>query len=307
VYRRRKEPGGIVARVAKSHVRVGTFQYAAAHVGVEGVKALVAHMIARSYPDVSDALGLLASVISRQARLIAQWMCVGFIHGVMNTDNMAISGETIDFGPCAFMDAFHPKKVFSSIDEHGRYAWDQQPGIALWNLTRFAESLLDMLHEDRDHAVEIAKAELAQFYPQFEEAFETGMLAKLGIRSRSADDGAFIADMLRVLMDEKLDYTVFFRELTRGGVISDQAEGIWRGRLSGAAPDVVLMQASNPVYIARNHQVELALKEAEDGNLVRLHTLLSLLKTPFTEQPNMAGFEAPPLPEEEVTQTFCGT
>lgn len=307
VYRRRKEPGGIVARIAKSHVRVGTFQYAAAHAGVEGVAALVAHMIERSHPGVSGARGLLAAVISRQARLIAQWMCVGFIHGVMNTDNMAISGETIDFGPCAFMDVFHPKKVFSSIDEYGRYAWDQQPGIALWNLTRFAESLLGVLHEDRDQAVEIAKAALAEFYPQFEEAFETGMLAKLGIRSRSADDGAFIADMLRVLMDEKLDYTLFFRELTRGVVASEQAERIWRARLSGAEPDVALMQASNPVYIARNHQVELALKEAEDGNLVRLHTLLSVLKTPFTEQPDMAGFEALPLPDEEVTQTFCGT
>jgi serine/tyrosine/threonine adenylyltransferase len=307
VYRRRREPGGIVARVAKSHVRVGTFQFAAAHVGVEGVAALVAHMIARSHPDVHDARELLASVISRQSRLIARWMCVGFIHGVMNTDNMAISGETIDFGPCAFMDVFHPKKVFSSIDEYGRYAWDQQPGIAFWNLTRFAESLLGVLHEDRDQAVEFAKAELAQFYPQFEEAFETCMLAKLGISQRSADDGAFIADMLRVLMDEKLDYTMFFRELTRGLAVSEQAAGIWSKRLSGAAPDVALMQASNPIYIARNHQVELALKEAEDGNLVRLHTLLNLLKTPFTEQPDMAGFEAPPLPDEEVTQTFCGT
>jgi serine/tyrosine/threonine adenylyltransferase len=307
VYRRRKEPGGIVARVAKSHVRVGTFQYAAAHAGQAGVAALVAHMIERSHPDVSNARGLLASVITRQALLIAQWMCAGFIHGVMNTDNMAISGETIDFGPCAFMDVFHPKKVFSSIDQYGRYAWDQQPGIGLWNLTRFAESLLDVLHEDRDAAVEIAKSELAKFDPQFEEAFETRMLAKLGIRSRSAEDSVFVADMLRILMDEKLDYTLFFRELRRGVVISEQAEGKWRNRLSSAVLDVALMQASNPIYIARNHQVESALKEAEDGNLVRLHTLLSLLKKPFAEHENMAGFEAPPLPEEEVTQTFCGT
>jgi serine/tyrosine/threonine adenylyltransferase len=307
VYRRRREPGGIVARVAKSHVRVGTFQFAAAHVGVEGVAALVAHIIERSYPDVHNARALLASVISRQARLIAQWMCVGFIHGVMNTDNMAISGETIDFGPCAFMDVFHPKKVFSSIDEYGRYAWDQQPGIGLWNLTRFAESLLGVLHEDRDAAVEIAKAELAKFYPQFERAFETGMLAKLGIQECRENDGEFIAGMLRVLMDEKLDYTLFFRAITRGHVVSEAAEAVWRKRLAGAAVDVALMQSSNPIYIARNHQVELALKEAEDGNLVRLHALLNLLKTPFTEQENMAGFEAPPLPEEEVTQTFCGT
>jgi serine/tyrosine/threonine adenylyltransferase len=307
VYRRRREPGAIVARVAKSHVRVGTFQYAAAHAGDEGVAALVAHVIARAHPDVKDACGLLASVITRQAKLIAQWMCVGFIHGVMNSDNMAISGETIDFGPCAFMDVFHPQKVFSSIDEYGRYAWDQQPGIGLWNLTRFAESLLGQLHENRDEAVEIAKAELSRFYPLFEAAFETGMLAKLGIGQREPDDGAFIADLLRVLMDEKRDWTLFFRDITKGQVVSEAADAVWRKRLGGAAPDVALMQASNPVYIARNHQVEASLTEAEAGNMMRFETLIGLLRTPFTEQENMSGFEAAPLPDEEVTQTFCGT
>jgi serine/tyrosine/threonine adenylyltransferase len=307
VYRRRKEPGGILARVATSHVRVGTFQYAAAHVGTAGVKTLVEHMIERSHPDVRDARGLLASVIARQAQLIARWMCVGFIHGVMNTDNMAISGETIDFGPCAFMDTFHPKKVFSSIDQFGRYAWDQQPGIALWNLTRFAECLLDLLHDNRDAAVEIAKEELSTFYPQFEQAFESGMLAKLGIAVRREDDAAFVADMLRILMDERLDFTQFFRELTRGVSLSSKAEAAWRKRLAGSIPDMALMQGSNPVYIARNHQVEAALAEAEAENMTRFETILSLLRKPFVEQPNMAGFEAPPLPEEEVTQTFCGT
>jgi serine/tyrosine/threonine adenylyltransferase len=307
VYRRRKEPGAIVARIAKSHVRVGTFQYAAAHVGADGVKKLVAHIIERSHPDAGDARGLLASVITRQAQLIAQWMCVGFIHGVMNTDNMAISGETIDFGPCAFMDVFHPKKVFSSIDQFGRYAWDQQPGIGLWNLTRFAESLLDLLHDDRDAAVKVAKAELVAFYPQFEEAFELGMLAKLGIAERRADDGVFIADVLRILMEEKLDFTLFFRELTRGVSMSPAADAVWRKRLDGATPDFGLMQGANPIYIARNHQVEAALAEAESRHMTRFETLLSLLRTPFVEQPNMAGFEAAPLPDEEVTQTFCGT
>jgi serine/tyrosine/threonine adenylyltransferase len=307
VYRRRREPGGIVARIAKSHVRVGTFQFAAAHLGTEGVQTLYEHERARSHPEVASPREFLASVVSRQAKLIAEWMCVGFIHGVMNTDNMAISGETIDFGPCAFMDVFHPQKVFSSIDDYGRYAWDQQSGIALWNLTRFAESLLPLLAEDTDTAVEIAKAELSQFNPQFELAFETGMLRKLGITERRDDDADFIAEMLRILMVEKLDYTLFFRELTRGVSVSALAEALWRKRLGGVVPDYNVMKSNNPIYIARNHQVEAALQEAETGNMTRFETLVSLLKTPFVERENMAGFEAGPLPTEEVTQTFCGT
>jgi serine/tyrosine/threonine adenylyltransferase len=307
VYRRRREPGGIVARIAKSHVRVGTFQFAAAHLGKEGVQTLYEHERERSHPDVASPRKFLASVISRQAKLMAQWMCVGFIHGVMNTDNMAISGETIDFGPCAFMDVFHPQKVFSSIDDYGRYAWDQQSGIALWNLTRFAESLLSLLADDTDIAVDIAKAELALFNPQFEVAFETGMLRKLGITDRRDDDADFIAEMLRILMVEKLDYTLFFRELTRGVSVSAQAEALWQKRLGGVAPDYNVMKSNNPIYIARNHQVEAALQEAETGNMTRFETLVSLLKTPFVERENMAGFEASPLPTEEVKQTFCGT
>ncbi len=307
VYRRRREPGGIVARIAKSHVRVGTFQFAAAHLGKEGIQTLFEHERTRSHPHVADTREFLGSVISRQAKLIAQWMCVGFIHGVMNTDNMAISGETIDFGPCAFMDVFHPQKVFSSIDAYGRYAWDQQAGIGLWNLTRFAESLLPILADDAEAAVEIAKAELALFNPQFELAFETGMMRKLGITNWHNDDAEFIAEMLRILMDEKLDYTLFFRELTRDVSISAQAEALWRKRLDGVAPDYGVMKSSNPIYTARNHQVEAALLEAENGNMVRFDTLVELLKTPFVERESMPGFEAAPLPDETVTQTFCGT
>jgi uncharacterized protein YdiU (UPF0061 family) len=307
IYRRRAEPGAIVVRVAQSHVRVGTFQYAAAHFGDAGVRELYEHMRGRSHIGSATPLEFLASVITRQAKLIAQWMSVGFIHGVMNTDNMAISGETIDFGPCAFMDTFHPQKVFSSIDHGGRYAWDQQPAIGLWNLTRFAESLLGVLHENRDEAVELAKAELAKFYPQFEARFETEMLAKLGIRDRKETDGAFIANMLRILMDEKLDFTLFFRELTRGVSMSDPANALWRERLAGEEPDKRIMQICNPIYIPRNHQVEAALREAEEGNMARTETLLRLLKAPFSEQDNMAGFEAAPLPDEEVAETFCGT
>jgi serine/tyrosine/threonine adenylyltransferase len=235
---------------------------------------------------------------------VAQWMCVGFIHGVMNTDNMAISGETIDFGPCAFMDAFHPQKVFSSIDEFGRYAWDQQPAMALWNLTRLAESLLSLLSANQDDAVEAARAELANFYPQFEDAFERGMLAKLGIADRQDTDGEFIARMLRILMEEKLDYTLFFRDLTRGGAPSSAAQALWRERCP--TPDQTLMQRTNPIYVARNHQVEAALREAEDGNFTRFHQLCALLKAPFVDQA-MPLFEASPLPDEVVAMTFCGT
>jgi serine/tyrosine/threonine adenylyltransferase len=220
---------------------------------------------------------------------------------------MAISGETIDFGPCAFMDIFHPQKVFSSIDEYGRYAWDQQPAIALWNLTRFAESLLQILDFDTDKAVALAKHELAKFNALFEQTFETGMLNKMGLLERRADDGAFIAEMLRVLMDEKLDFTLFFRHLTQGVVMSTRADEIWKRRLNGATPDTDLMRRSNPIYIARNHQVEAALLEAESGNLKRFETLVGLLRTPFTEQSNLAGFEAPPRVDEEVKLTFCGT
>lgn len=307
VYRRRREPGGIVARVAKSHIRVGSFQFAAAHVGRGGVDALFRHEQTRSHPHTDNVYDFLASVITRQAQLIAQWMCVGFIHGVMNTDNMAISGETIDYGPCAFMDVFHPQKVFSSIDENGRYAWDQQPAIGLWNLTRFAEALLQLLDDDTDEAVALAKSQLESFYPQFEAAFELGFLRKLGIVDRRDNDGVFIADVLRVLMDEKQDFTLFFRDLTRDVERSSAASALWRKRLGADAPNIAVMKRSNPVYIARNHQVEVALREAEAENYDRCFTLLRLLKSPCVEQDNMAAFEAPPLPGEDVTQTFCGT
>jgi serine/tyrosine/threonine adenylyltransferase len=317
VYRRRKEPGGIVARIARSHVRVGTFQYLAARQMTDTIRALVDHELTRSYSDFpkdeSRSLWLLQHATERQARLIARWMCVGFIHGVMNTDNMAISGETIDYGPCAFMDTFHPKKVFSSIDEWGRYAWDQQPAIGLWNLTRFAECLLPLLDPDTDTAVEIAKGGLSNFYSVFEAEFETGMMAKLGASDRQENDGAFIANLLKAMMDSKTDFTQFFTALTRYASSGTSFNNVpmnswlpeWKARV--ADHDVKLMQRSNPVYIARNHQVEAALEEAEQGNLTRFETLCNLLKTPFTEQQNMFLFEAPPSPEEEVRATFCGT
>jgi serine/tyrosine/threonine adenylyltransferase len=326
VYRRRREPGAVLTRVAKSHVRVGSFQFAAAHLGKDGIAELANHEIARSYPELAgnpDRFVLfLRGAIARQATLIAKWMSVGFIHGVMNTDNMAISGETIDYGPCAFMDAFHPKKTFSSIDQFGRYAWDQQSTIALWNLTRFAECLLPLLDDDKDKSITIATAELENFNPQFEVEFESSMIKKFGITTTSQTDGEFVATQLRHMMEGQADFTLVFRHLTKiaEGGSSKQFEELfnnpasaqaflksWHDRLGDTSPDVAQMQDVNPIYIARNHQVEAALSEAENGNMTRFNTLCALLRTPFTEHPTAGGFELAPLPDEEVSQTFCGT
>jgi serine/tyrosine/threonine adenylyltransferase len=326
VYRRRAEPGAVLTRVAKSHVRVGSFQFAAAHLGKDGIAELANHEIARSYPELAGNpdrfVMFLRGAIARQATLIAKWMSVGFIHGVMNTDNMAISGETIDYGPCAFMDAFHPKKTFSSIDQFGRYAWDQQSTIALWNLTRFAECLLPLLDDDKDKSIAIATAVLENFNPLFEVAFESSMMKKFGITTTSQTDGEFIATQLRHMMEGQADFTLIFRHLTTiaAGGPSKQFEELfnnptstqlflqaWHEKLGDTPPDVGHMQDVNPVYIARNHQVELALSEAEHGNMTRFNTLCALLRAPFTEQPTAGGFELAPLPGEEVSQTFCGT
>ncbi len=213
VWRQRPETGAVLTRVAKSHVRVGTFQYLAARQDTAAIEALMAHEMARHMPGVSGARAFLAEVIRRQASLIAQWMSFGFIHGVMNTDNMQIAGETIDYGPCAFMDGFDPQKVFSSIDENGRYAYDKQPMIALWNLTRLAECLLPLLDPDRDAAVKIAEDELRKFLPQFEAVFEQRFLAKLGIAD--ATQVAFITRTLQQMANARADFTRFFTALTR--------------------------------------------------------------------------------------------
>ncbi len=312
VWRQRPEEGAVLTRVAKSHVRVGTFQYLAARGAIDAIRALMEHEIARHMPGVSGAQHFLAEVISRQARLIGQWMSFGFIHGVMNTDNMQIAGETIDYGPCAFMDGFDPQKVFSSIDENGRYAYDKQPAIALWNLTRLAECLLPLFENDRGAAIHIAEAELHKFMPQFEKVFEQRMLAKLGIDDLS--QASFITATLQHMANSRADFTLFFTALTRGdGMqqffmserVHDEWQAQWQSLRSGDA--VMLMKANNPVYIARNHRVAEALAAAEGGNLVMLQRLLRALQTPFTAQDDLSDLEAAPLPQEEVLQTFCGT
>jgi serine/tyrosine/threonine adenylyltransferase len=331
VQRRRGEPGAVMTHIAKSHVRVGTAQWLASQQDTEALRALLDHEATRNFPEhttwANPALGLLAIVAVRQATLIAQWMAVGFIHGVMNTDNMQLAGETIDFGPCAFMDRFHPKKTFSSIDEHGRYAWDQQPGIAQWNLTRLAEAILPLIDADQDKAIAEATTVLQAFMPQFEQAFETAMRRKFGFTSAMDSDGAWIATMLGHLMKGEVDWTLFFRTLTRHAAgmapaaavealfsdpsIARQCLAAWaeRGTQETTTPTerADLMKAANPVFIARNHQVEAALRAAENGNLSHLHDLLTVLANPFSEQPDFAHLEAPPAANEEVRETFCNT
>jgi serine/tyrosine/threonine adenylyltransferase len=324
VPRERLERGAVLTRVAKSHVRVGTFQYLAARGEEAAMQALVDHELARNFAGAPEGIErfiwFLRQIIARQAALIAKWMCVGFIHGVMNTDNMQVAGETIDYGPCAFMDAFDPQKTFSSIDVNGRYAWDKQPVIALWNLTRLAEAMLPLFATSTDAAIALAEPELKQFMPQFEKAFESGMAAKLGILDRQEANTDFIALTLQNMANSKVDFTVFFSELTDAVEKKDDAQIVrlftntntatqwlesWRKRLGGSSLN--LMKNANPNFIPRNHRVEEALAAANQGDLNPLHRLLKVLEKPFERHAGDEELALPPNPDEEVFQTFCGT
>jgi uncharacterized protein YdiU (UPF0061 family) len=304
--------GAVLARVASSHLRVGTFQYVGAAGELEVLRRLADHAISRHYPAAAEAdnpyLALLESVIAAQAELIAQWMLVGFIHGVMNTDNMTISGETIDYGPCAFMDAFDPKTVFSSIDSWGRYAYGNQPSVAAWNLARFAESLLGLIDDDQDRAVELATASLQQFPQLYSAAYVAGVRRKLGLGG-GVDDAAaqeLCEELVELLEHQRVDYTSFFRRLADGAV-DEPFEG-WATRWRSLGPDVDAMQRVNPVYIPRNHLVEEALTAASSGDMELFDRLLRVVSSPYDERP---GFEryAEPAPEDfgSCFQTFCGT
>jgi uncharacterized protein YdiU (UPF0061 family) len=327
VHREQPEPGGILARTAISHIRVGSFQHAAGNLGDEAVKALADYMLEQHFPriaaDEHRYANLLATVGDDQAKLIAQWMLVGFIHGVMNTDNMSIVGETIDFGPCAFMDEFNADKVFSSIDRRGRYAWAKQPGIALWNLTRLAETLLPLLSSDSDTAIRIAETRLAEFMPAFQAAFYAGLRKKLGLANQPAGVNGFADETLTLLGDHAIDMTVFFDTLTRvAGDESDQAllelfsdkAGAqqwltqWYSLRADDADTLRSMRLANPAVIARNHRVEEALRAATTRNdLAPFLRLTAALQNPFHCAPEDADLQTPPLPEERVTATFCGT
>ena len=326
VYRDQPEAGGILVRTARSHIRVGSFQHAAGNLGDDAVKALADHVIEQYFPQHVDEqdryANLLLSISQRQAKLIAQWMQVGFIHGVMNTDNMSVVGETIDFGPCAFMDEFNPDKVFSSIDRRGRYAWARQPEIGLWNLMRLAETLLPLLSDDSDSAIKIAEAQLVKFMPAFQAAFYAGLRNKLGLADQGDAANELADQTLALLGQHTIDMTVFFDTLTRvaGGepeqalldLFADQAVAQqWLAQWHELRVDddsAQAMRLVNPAVIARNHRVEEALQAAATRNdLAPFLRLTKALKTPFDCAPEDAELQVPPSPEERVTATFCGT
>jgi uncharacterized protein YdiU (UPF0061 family) len=324
-------PGAVLTRVAASHIRVGTFQYFAARSDTEAVRRLADHVIARHYPDLKQAElpyhALLAAVIKRQAELVARWLLVGFIHGVMNTDNTSISGETIDYGPCAFMDQFDPATVYSSIDEQGRYAYANQPRIALWNLTRFAESLLPLFDADKDKAVSQAEAALIGFADAFNAAYKTGLRNKLGLFTERDDDPALAQDLLNAMQAGKADFTLTFRRLSDAagdGDLShvralfedptgfDEWAARWRQRTAAEPQSVAerrtAMRAVNPAFIPRNHRVEAVIRAAVDrDDFAPFEELLTVLAKPFADQPDYAAYMDPPEPDQRVLQTFCGT
>jgi serine/tyrosine/threonine adenylyltransferase len=324
VFRETPLPGAVLTRVAASHIRVGTFQFFAARGDTDAVRQLVEHVIQRHYPEARDAANpyrsLLEGVIARQARLVAQWLSIGFIHGVMNTDNMSIAGETIDYGPCAFMDAYHPGTVFSSIDENGRYAYANQPAIAQWNLARLAETLLPLLASDETAALAEANAALATYAPLFNAAYIAAFRRKLGLTEERPDDLGLIQGLLDVMAGARADFTVTFRRLS--GASADAAlsamEGFdawavrWRARLSAETASGeesrALMRASNPAYIPRNHLVEEMIQAAvNQSDFAPFGRLLGVLSGPYDDQPGAGRFALPPRPEEVVHQTFCGT
>ncbi|MEA3151417.1 MAG: serine/tyrosine/threonine adenylyltransferase [Gammaproteobacteria bacterium] len=331
VFREQRVPGAVLTRVAASHVRVGTFQYFAARGDTEGTRRLADFVIERHYPELASAanpyLELLRSVVSRQARLVAGWMNVGFIHGVMNTDNMAVSGETIDFGPCAFMDGYDPATVFSSIDHRGRYAYVNQPAAAQWNLARFAETLLPHIDAVNERAIELATEAVSEFAAQFDGSWLAGMRRKLGLFMEEADDAALSKRLLDLMQGGHADYTRTFRQLctvAQGSAagtafydsfsdrdaLQDWVAG-WRERLSRepqpASERAAFMRLANPAVIPRNHRVEQAIVAAEHDDYAPFDELNRVLSRPYEDQPAFAAYMDAPLPEERVLQTFCGT
>ena len=332
VFRDTALPGAVLTRIAASHIRVGTFQYFAARQDLDAIRALADHAIARHHPEAAAAenpyAALLDAVCAAQADLVARWMLVGFIHGVMNTDNMTISGETIDYGPCAFLDAYHPGTVFSSIDHAGRYAFGNQPRIALWNLTRLAETLLPLLAEDEDAAIEQAQRILAGFATRFEAAWEGGLARKIGLAAPGEGDAALAQDLLAAMAENEADFTLTFRRLAEAAAEPAAEAAIrnlfadpaafdawaprWRARLAEQAqpPEArrAAMRAANPAFIPRNHQVERAIAAAVQADDLRpFETLVAVLARPFDDQPGREDFALPPKPEERVLATFCGT
>jgi uncharacterized protein YdiU (UPF0061 family) len=320
-------PGGVLLRVAASHLRVGSFQYARAHTDETLLRRLADHAIARHHPtaatDPNPYAALLRGVLEAQASLVASWMSVGFVHGVLNTDNVTISGETIDYGPCAFLDGFDPASVFSSIDQNGRYAYQNQPAITLWNLTRFAEALLPLLDEDDDKAVELAKAELEGFGAVFEKRWLTTMLAKIGLPRGAGDDLHLVQGLLGVLAGQRADWTGSFRALAdvlRGedpaasffepdpvrAWVTDWHEAL-RAALIVPEAAAAAMDRVNPIYIPRNHLVEAALSAAEAEDFAPLHSLIDAISHPYDRRPHLDAYAQPAPDTFGPYRTFCGT
>ncbi len=314
-------PGAVLTRVAASHIRVGTFQFFAAQEDNEALALLAEHARARHYPEAEGPLGLLRGVIAAQARLVARWLLVGFIHGVMNTDNCAISGETIDYGPCAFMDAYNPATVFSSIDHQGRYAYGQQPRIAQWNLARLAEALLPLLAEDSDTAVALAQEALAEFPEHFHGAYRAGLCRKIGLPEASEANAALAQELLALMAQDKADFTLTFRTLCaaaespeadaamRALLTTPGAYNAWAARWRPLLPAgaASAMRRENPAYIPRNHLVEAALEAATRDDFGPFEALHLVLGQPFEEVPGQEEYALPPAVERPGYQTFCGT
>lgn len=310
-------PGAVLCRIAASHLRVGTFQYAASTGDRDLLRALADHAVARHYPDAGGAanpyLELYRRVVEAQARLVARWMLVGFVHGVMNTDNTTISGETIDYGPCAFMDAFDPATVFSSIDHGGRYAYGNQPGIAQWNLARLGETLLPLIDENTDAAVEVATAVLGEFADVYARSWDEGMAAKLGLPAPAPE---LVADLLELLHTQRVDFTNFFRALSAGTARTlfgePEAFDAWAARRDVLLPAdragvAAAMDRVNPAYIPRNHLVEEALTAATAGDLAPFERLLDVVLAPFTERPGLEEYAMPAPSGGAPHVTYCGT
>jgi serine/tyrosine/threonine adenylyltransferase len=325
-------PGAVLTRVASSHIRVGTFQYFAARRDTEAVRRLADHVISRHYPDLADRerpyYALLGAVTARQAELVARWLLVGFIHGVMNTDNSSISGETIDYGPCAFMDQYDPATVFSSIDELGRYAYANQPRIALWNLTRLAECLVPLFSDDQEKAISEAQEVLGAFGDNFNDAYKAGLRNKLGLFTEREDDQVLAQALLDAMAKGNADFTLTFRGLSDAASdaaldqqvrqLFDEPSGfdewaaLWRERIAGEtqspAERQAAMRAVNPAFIPRNHRVEAVIQAAvANDDYAPFEALLTVLAKPYEDQPAFAAYTEPPEPHERVCQTFCGT
>lgn len=321
-------PGAVLTRVASSHIRVGTFEYANAIGDRAALEALTKHTLARHYPDAvgadNPALALFEAVLEGQAKLMAQWVCVGFVHGVMNTDNMALSGETIDYGPCAFMDTYDPATVFSSIDRAGRYAYGNQPNIAHWNLARLAEALLPLIDEDKDKAVAAAEGALGKFPERFRTHYTSGLRAKLGLITQEEGDFDLAKGLLDWMKDAEADFTSSFSALSKhaetgraegplsfGGASLRAWQEKWMARLERQQKDrnqiLAVMRRANPMVIPRNQRVEEALSAAAGGDFAVMHRLLAALRSPFDETPENGPYRDAPPPGTQAYRTFCGT